>query len=126
MHKNYLKDQLPEIIFASSEPGSSRQLAKLLQEGLIRKLVPKVYTSNMEELEAVILKRNLWPILSFKFPNSILTHRSALEFKLSPNNNIYITGNTKKVFNWFGLKIKMIVGPKPIKDDTAMYEQLYV
>ncbi len=117
---------LPEIIFSSSDSATSQQLSKLLKAGTIRKLIPRVYTSNLVDEDTTIIKRNLWMLVSHLFPEAQLSHRSALEFSLSPKNRLYLSGNNKKTYKWGAIEIRMVLRPKKLTDDHPIFDQLYV
>jgi len=126
MRKPTINGKLPEIIFSSSDLLTAKQIKKLVKEGLLKKLLPRVYTSNMLESEQTIVRKNLWMLMAHLFPSAILSHRSAMEFKLTDAANIYLTGENKKVYNWHGIKVRMIIGPQRLADDYPLFEQLYV
>ena len=90
MRKNLTNGYLPEIVFSSSKSYTSRQISALAKDGYLRKLLPRVYTSNMEDLDEIIVERNLWQIIAHLFPGAILSHRSAIEFAVSDKGNIYL------------------------------------
>ena len=125
MRKKMTPGQLPEIVFGSSQSYTSRQISKLVKEGHLRKLIPRVYTSNMHDPGHLIVKRNLWQLISHLFPGAILSHRSAIEFRPSKKGNVYLTWHNKKVYDWHNIKIKIAIGPKSLPDDYLLYEQLY-
>ena len=126
MHKKKLKERLPEIVFSSSNLLTSRQIAKLVKEGLLRKIIPRVYTSNTLDSDKEIVRKNLWMLVANLFPDALVAYRSAIEFKLTSNKNLYIIGKSKKVYNWHGIKVRMTIGPTRLEDDYPLYEQLYV
>ena len=59
MEKN-LPVPLPEIIYGSSEASVSKQLSKLEKKGIIKKIAPRLYTSNGHELPETVVRRNLF------------------------------------------------------------------
>ncbi len=126
MRKKSAGVRLPEIVFSSADYNISKQISNLIKDGQLRKLLPKVYTSNFEESDKVIVKRNLWMLLSYVFPNAILSHRSALEFQHSPKQYIYLTGNQRRIYKWPGITIRMVDGSPRLVDDRQMFENLYV
>src|SRR5690349_2932367 len=82
--------KVQEIIFASSDKAESRRITTLLKEGQIRKIAPRIYTSNFSDKPAAIIKRNWFHILSGLYPEALLSHRSALEFVPTSNNHIFL------------------------------------
>lgn len=73
--------RIQEILFASSDRGESRRISTLLKEGAIQKIAPRIYSSNLTEEPAVIIKRNWYRVLANLYPEALLTHRTALESK---------------------------------------------
>jgi hypothetical protein len=98
MEKN-LPIHLQEIIFSSSESAVSKQISKLLKDGKIRKLAPRIYSGNLTDLPEKIIRRNIFFILGQLYPGALLSHRSALEFKPTTNNHIYLTFSYTKNIN---------------------------
>lgn len=125
MRKKISTDRFPEIVFSSADPQISQQISRLVQDGHLRKLLPRTYTSNMEDPDAEIVRRNSWLLLSHLFPGSLLSHRSAIEFQPSPKGNLYLTGKNRRVYQWPGLTIRMTDGPEPLKDDHPVFEALH-
>lgn len=114
-----------EIVFASSDKKESKRIASLLKENLIRKIAPRIYTTNLEEEPAVIIKRNWFRILAHQFPESILSHRSALEFKPTSSGHIYLTHSYASNVNLPGLTVHLLKGPERIEGDNPFFENLY-
>ena len=62
-------DTQKEIIFGSSDPNISRVISKKKKDGELRKLAPRIYTTNLIDSPANIgLSRNLVGI-NFRHPN---------------------------------------------------------
>jgi len=115
--------QLLEIIFASSDPSESRKIRALLDDGLIKPLVSRVYTSNLDDPDDEIVRRNIWMMLSYLFPEAIISHRSAIEYRISPKNNLYLTAGSRRVYKWPGVNIRIAKGEGSLVDDNVyMYD----
>ena len=125
MEKN-LPIHLQEVLFGSADKTESRKIASLEKQGLIKKIAPRIYTSNLEEDSAVIIKRNWLQILSQLYPKAMLSHRSALEFKPTANGHIFLTYTYTKNIELPGLTIHFIKGPKPIEGDSVFFGKLRV
>jgi len=85
------QSSVEEIIFASSEKSESRRTTALLKEKKIRKIAPRIYTSNLKDAPAAIVKRNWYRILAKLYPEAVLSHRSALEFKPTSKGFVFLT-----------------------------------
>lgn len=117
--------KIQEIVFGSSEKRESKKIASFLKEKLIRKIAPKIYTSNFEENPTVIIKRNWFRILAHLFPNAVLSHRSALEFKPTQNGHVFLTYTYTQNIKLPGLTIHLLKGTGPIEGDNVFFENLY-
>ena len=120
-----LSSQLPEIIFSSSEPAISRKLSSLEKTGVIRKIAPRIYTSNLRDQPEIIIKRNLFQILGELYPKAVLSHRSALEYKPTSSGNIYVTYTYTKKLLLPGIQINFLEGSGPIEGDNPLSGKLY-
>ncbi len=60
----------------SSDINISKQISKLEKAGKIKKIAPRLYTSNLESSPEEIVQRNLFAILGKLFPDALLSHRS--------------------------------------------------
>ena len=124
MGKNTLS-KIQEIIFASSEKSESRRITALLKDKLIRKIGSRIYTSNLDEEPALIIKRNWYHILAHLFPNALLSHRSALEFKPTSAGHIFLTHTYTANILLPGLTIHLLKGAGPIAGDSPFFETLF-
>jgi len=122
------KNQLPgtqEVIFASSNRSASRRITSLLKEKMIRKIAPRIYTSNLSEEPSTIIKRNWYRILASQYPDALLSHRSALEFKPTPGGHIFLTYTYTENIRLPGMTIHFLKGPGRIEGDNLFFENLY-
>ena len=117
--------QMQEIIFASSKKSESKRITALLKEKKIRKIAPRIYTTNLKEQPAAIIKRNWYLILARLFPQALLSHRSALEFKPTPKGHIFLTRSYESDIKIPGLTIHFLKGPAPIEGDNPFFEALH-
>lgn len=121
-----MENILQEIIFSSSDSNDSRRLAKLESEGKIRKISSRLYSSNLTEAPERIIQRNLFYILGHLYPGSVLSHRSALEFKPTSTNQIFITYKYTRKAELPGVTIRFLEGNGPIDGDNPISGQLFV
>lgn len=125
MEKN-IQLQLQEVIFSSSDPEISRQISRMEKKGDIRKIAPRIYTSNLEESPGQIIQRNIFQILGKLYPGAILSHRSALEFKPTEDFQIFLTYTYAKKIELPGIILNFFNGEKPIEGDSKFVGELYV
>ncbi len=117
---------LKEVIFSSSDSKTSKQISKLEKEGKIRKISPRVYTSNFNEPDETIFRRNLFSILGNLYPGAVLSHRSAFEFEPTQAGFIFLTYKYTKKVSLPGITVSFIEGPGSIPGDNQISDGLYV
>ena len=124
--ENNIPIHLQEIIFATSDSRLNRQLGKLEKEDKIRKIAPRIYTSNFNEADEVIIRRNIFLILGKLYPGAVLSHRSALEFRPTSANQIFVTYTYTKKIELPGITIRFMEGMPAIKGDNPFSGELFV
>lgn len=124
MEKN-LPIHLQEVIFGSSNPSISKKISKLEKEGEIKKIAPRLYTGNLEEDPEIIVRRNLFTILGHLYPGAVLSHRSALEFKPTDTNQIFLTYSYTKKIKLLGITIRFLKGSGAIEGDNILSGKVY-
>lgn len=117
--------KVQEIVFASSDKAESRRITALLKEGQIRKIAPRIYTSNFADEPAAIIKRNWFHILSSLYPQALLSHRSALEFVPTSNGHVFLTYTYTEKVQLPGLTIQLLEGPAKIEGDNVFFGNLH-
>jgi hypothetical protein len=117
---------LQEVICSSQDSKISKQITRLLSAGVIRKIAPRVYSSNLEEPIESIIRRNLFQILGTLYPGTVLSHRSALEFQPTKTGQIFLSTSYTKKVKIPGITIQFLKGPSPIEGDNKFSGELYV
>ena len=117
---------LQEIIYGSPDSVTSRRISKWEDEGIVRKIASRIYTSNLEDTSEDIIRRNIFPILGNLYPDAILSHRSAFEFAPTANHQIFVTYKYTKKIQLPGITIRFMQGPKAIEGDTSFSGALMV
>ncbi|TLP75690.1 Fic family protein [Maribacter sp. ACAM166] len=117
---------LQEIIYGSPDSVISRRISKWEDDGIVRKIASRIYTSNLEDTPEDIIRRNIFPILGNLYPGAILSHRSAFEFAPTVSGQIFVTYKYTKKVKLPGIVIRFLEGPKAIKGDTSFSGALMV
>lgn len=123
MEKNY-QAHFPEIVFGSADSQFSRKINTALREGNLRKLAPRIYTSNLTDSKEIIIQRHRYHILAHLFPSAVISYRSALEGGFV-NNTIFLTYRYTRKVELPGLTIRLLQGEGPQLGDTLFMEQLF-
>jgi hypothetical protein len=116
--------RLQEIIIGTAE--RSNEIKKLENQGLIRKIAPRIYSSSLEESPEKIVRRNWYRLISDLFPDALLSHRSALERTPTPEGHLYLTRSYKNTVGLPGLTLHFLRGPAPLEDDALFFGNLKV
>ena len=124
--ENILPIHLQEVVFSSSDKNLSKQISKLEKAGEIRKIAPRIYTSNLIDEPEVIITKNIFTILGKLYPNSVLSHRSALEFAPTSAGHIFVTYTYTKKIKLPGITIRFMEGNGPIEGDNLFSGELFV
>ncbi|MBL7758208.1 MAG: Fic family protein, partial [Chitinophagaceae bacterium] len=118
--------RLEEILFGSSDKSESAKISALEKAGTIKKIAPRLYTSNLTEPSETIVKRNWYKILAYQYSDAIMSHRSALEFRPTPGGHIYLTYTYTRNVELPGITIHLLEGPGPIEGDKPFVDALRV
>ncbi|WP_395051113.1 Fic family protein [Flavobacterium sp.] len=124
--ENNIPIHLQEVILASSDSAISRQFRKLEETGQIKKIAPRIYTSNFKDPSPVIIRRNIFTILGKLYPGAVLSHRSALEFKPTTANQLFVTYTYTKKIELPGITIRFMEGLPAIEGDNPFSGELFV
>ena len=108
------------------DKGKSAEMNSMMKAGLLRKIAPKVYTTNMEDTPEEIIRHNIFFILGQLYPQAVISHRSAFELKPSSEGDIYLTYNYTKNVTLPGIKVHLMEGPKGTEHDMPFIENLYI
>ena len=124
--ENKLPLHLQEVIFSSEDSKVSIQISKLLKSGAIRKIAPRIFSSNLDEPIEGIIRRNLFYILGNLYPGVILSHRSAFEFQPTKTGELFLTSTYTKKVSLPGITLQFLEGYSPIQGDNKFSGELYV
>ena len=124
--ENYIPTHLQEIIYSSSDKKVRKQIALLENTGKIKKIAPRIFTSNFVDTDEVIIKRNIFSILGNLYPGSLLSHRSAIEFKPTTTGQIFVTYTYTKKIELPGISIRFMEGIGAIEGDNSFSGELFV
>ena len=115
-----------EIIFSSSDPNLSRKLTQAESDGRLRKLAPRIYTTNMLDSPQNIVRRNFFEILAWRFPDAVISHRSAIELRPTDEGHFFMTSSyNRRITDLPGVTINIYKGNPALESDTA-FNGLYI
>lgn len=109
-----------EIILSTFDTAGIKKIRQLLIEKKIRRIGPRVYTSNFIDSPEVIIRRNIFRILNQLYPEAVLSYRSAFEIKPTITNQLFLTYKYARKIIFPGLTIKFIKGCSSLADDIRI------
>lgn len=125
MRKKESKDW-PEVVFSVGDKSATQSIRRAAKAGVLRKIAPKIYSSNLEDTPDNIVKRHRYQILGRLFPKGVISHRSALDGGISSDGTVILTYKYTKNIKLPGLIIRLLKGPGPDPEDTPFLEDLYI
>lgn len=119
-------DLTKEIVFASSDSNLSHQIAQAEKKGLLRKIAPRIYTSNTIDSVENIVRRNIIDILAWRYPSAVISHRSANELRPTKEGEFFLTTtHNKRITDLSGITLNLLKGKPAIEGDIP-YNGLYI
>ena len=107
------------ILFLSDST-TSVAISREAKAGRIRKIGPRLYTSNTSDDPAYIIRQNWLQALTLLFPGCVVSNRTALESRVSPAGRVYVTGDYARTLELHGTKFVQVKGAPPIEGDTPL------
>jgi hypothetical protein len=119
MTKNRQKPPLPPFLFPSQDRAEKQWMTELKRRGQIRSIGPRLYASIPDKEVAKAVRTNWALIVSSLFPGALLSHRSALEYRPSPEGDVFLTSTTNREIRYPGLTLRFVRGPEALEGDAA-------
>jgi Fic/DOC family len=116
---------LPELVFPSSDIAQSKRIGKLVGLGRLRKLLPRVYTSNFQDTDQEIVRRNLYAILGKIVPGAMMSHRAALDGGPT-DGHLFLTYKTTRTIRLPGFTVHLLKGPPATEQDSKFLDGLFI
>jgi len=115
----FLVDEQSEVFFSTSE--TTRAISYQARRGRLRKLGPRLYSTNLEDAPEDVARRHVWRIAAGYFPGAVVVDRTAIEFRPAADGSITLAVDRRKadVTAVPGLRLRPRVGPTEVPGDTA-------
>jgi len=115
---------LPEVFHSIAQ--DRHLVAASVRDGKIRQLRRGLYTTNMVDAPELIVKKNLWQIVSMLCPGGVVSHRTALQAAPSPNGLVFVTTNSGHAIDLPGYQIRQLKGHGPLESDRPFLGDLRI
>ena len=116
---------LNEVIVGSADSGVAKLLTRLKQTGRVKRLAPRLYTTNLTDLPENIVRRNLWTIVGQLWPGARLSHRTAFEY-VPHEGHVFLGYKYTRKVALPGVTIHFISTPESLPSDYPFMEGLGV
>jgi hypothetical protein len=117
-------EQLPEIIVPITDRSSKWISAEQLK-GRLRKLGPRLYTTNLKDDPKAIVSRNVWRIVAAYCPGALVADRTALEGRVATDGSVFVVSERARPVDLPGLKIRPRPGHGPLESDRPFMTDLH-
>ena len=111
---------LPPLLYPARNPAERRWLAGLKKARCIRAIGPRLYASVPQAKVAEAVRGSWIAIVATLYPDVLVSHRTALEFRPAAEGEIWLTSTTNRVVSYPGLRLRFVRGPGPLDDDPAL------
>jgi len=115
-----------EIVFGSAESRVSTAISRDVKAGRLRRIAPKLYTTNLIDPPESIVRRNLYRILGRYYSGAVVSHRSALEGGLTRDGMLFLTYKYTKRVQLPGITLRLLEGKGPVQGDNPFMEGLHL
>lgn len=110
-----LQQPWPEVLVSTSETAVA--VSRAVRKGTLRKLANRLYTTNLTDPPASIVRRHLWPIVGAFVPNGLIADRTALENVPAADGSVFLIADRFRPIALPGITIKPRKGPPPLDSD---------
>lgn len=112
-----MQNILQDIEFTSADKTISSRQSRAIKKGQLRRIAPRILTSNFDDPVEAIIKRNIWLIIAHQFPQAMVSHRSALEYSPTAEGDLFLTAKHSRNLVLPGITLRMTSGPSPLDND---------
>ena len=121
---SYRYTRLPEVFQSTAQ--DKNLIAAGVRDGKVRQLRRGLYTTNMVDVPELIVKKNLWQIVSMLCPGGLVSHRTALDAAPTSNGLVFVTTRSDHRIDLPGHQIRQIKGHRPLETDRPFLADLRI
>lgn len=113
-----------EVLLATKE--NSMAISRQVKKKTLRKLGPRLYTTNLNDAPENIIKRNVPRIVGLLCPGAIISHRSSLETMPTKDGQFFATFKHSRKIKLPGLTVNLLQGPVDKAGTNSFLSTLYI
>jgi hypothetical protein len=112
---NFSLADLPEIFV--SDTSISGRVSEAVERGQLRRLGSRLYTRNLTEDPARLIRRNWYYLIPDYYPDALIADRTALENQPAADGSVFLISAKKRNIELPGLIFRPRKGPGPLDSD---------
>jgi hypothetical protein len=114
-------EQQPEVFFSTTQ--TSRAIRRLLDAGEVRRIEGRLYTKNLTDSPADIVRRRVWDVAAGYFPGAVIVDRTAFELRPSGREgSVFLCSGTRRIVRLPGVVLNCRRGPGPASGDQPFMD----
>lgn len=117
-------DNLPEVFVSTKE--TSAAAYRGIKQGQLRKLASRLYTRNLTDNPADLVRRNVWPIVSGYLPGALIADRTAIENAPASDGSVFLIADSRREIKLPGITIRTRKGFGPLEGDRPFIGGLHL
>ncbi len=117
-------DKMPEVFLSTDE--ISYAVSRAAKAGKIRKIGPKLYTTNLMDPPEQIVRRNFWHIAGLIFPGAVVVDRTAVENVPASDGSVFLASASTRDVELPGITLRSRKGQGPIEEDRPFIGGLFI
>jgi hypothetical protein len=110
----------PDVLVSTTK--TSSRISAAVRDGRLRKIGPRLYSSDLTSAPSDVIRRNLWRVVSLLAPLTVVSHRSAIEMQPADDGSIILSAGYERRLELPGLTLRFVEGPGPLPGDTPLWE----
>lgn len=121
---NFDIERMPEVFLSTDE--ISYAVSRAAKSGKLRKIGPKLYTTNLTDPPEQVVRRNLWHIAGEIFPGAVVVDRTAIENVPAADGSVFFAASSNRDVILPGIKLRSRKGHGHIGGDRPFIGGLYL
>ncbi len=115
---------LPEVFLSTS--AITNRVSALASQGRVRKIGPRLYTTDVRSNPADVVRRHLWHLVGLCVPGAVVSYRTAFEGRPADDGTVYVVAPAVRIIALPGLTIRVVRGPGPLDGDQSYIASLFL
>lgn len=109
-----------------SDSSTTARVSAAAKRGEVKKIGPRLYTSMVGDEPERIVRTHLWEIVRLLFPGLVVSYRTGLTTKPTPEGKVFLVGPYARVQKLPGVTIRVLKGEGPQPGDVQFYGGMHL